>query len=230
MLFERCRAKRYPVRVEGKNSAVYKGNKTFYIYLETSWEKESWCKALRLATRDGKERMNWYTKLNKEFHNYLTSLNAGYPSLKKPSIGLSGEPTDKISRNDGSSSKVRVFLKKLAKKASKSSSQTKGIGASAPVREEKKMGAKSRSAQDLTSANGSVKSTTSSFDEDTSGNQGHVSVIADTDFDEKCGIDEGTLCCNLLLSRLFFDAKRNTEIKNSIQERIQVLCFNLQHL
>ncbi|OVA10764.1 protein of unknown function DUF2404 [Macleaya cordata] len=233
-------AKRYPVKVEGKNSAVYSGSRTLYMYLETSWEKESWCKALRLASCDDKERVNWYAKLNKEFQNYLSSLNAGYPSLKKPSIGLSGEPTDRSSRFDGSSSKVRIFLKKLAKKASSSRSGTesKGISTSASVREERKMGEKSRSVQDLFSATGSVKTpltektTNSSLDEDTvhshSGNQGHASVISDVDFDDKFGIDEGSLCCNLLISRLFFDAKRNTDIRSSIQERIQRTLCNMR--
>jgi len=45
-----CRAKRYPIRLESKNSVLYNGSKTCYIYSETSWEKESWCKALRLAS------------------------------------------------------------------------------------------------------------------------------------------------------------------------------------
>ncbi|KAI3941724.1 hypothetical protein MKX01_018314 [Papaver californicum] len=231
-------AKRYPVKVEGKTSAVYNGSKTFYIYFETSWEKESWCKALRLASCDGKERVNWYAKLNKEFYNYLTSLNAGYPSLKKHPFGLSAEPMDRTTRNDGSTSKVRGFLKKLAKKASKSGTDSKGNSLSASIREERKMGEKSRSAQDLVGLTGSVryplteKTTSSSLDEDPvlsrSVSQSHASVTSDVDFDDKFGVDEGTLCCNLLLSRLFFDAKRNAAIKSSIQERIQRTLLNLR--
>ncbi|RZC75188.1 hypothetical protein C5167_050667 [Papaver somniferum] len=232
------KAKRYPVKVEGKTSAVYNGSKTFYIYFETSWEKESWCKALRLATCDGKERVNWYAKLNKEFYNYLTSLNAGYPSLKKHPFGFSAEPMDRTTKNDGSTSKVRGFLKKLAKKASKSGTDSKGNSVSASIREERKMGEKSRSAQDLVGLTGSVryplteKTTSSSLDEDPvlsrSVSQSQASVTSDADFDDKFGVDEGTLCCNLLLSRLFFDAKRNDAIKSSIQERIQRTLLNLR--
>ncbi|KAI3948628.1 hypothetical protein MKW98_027694 [Papaver atlanticum] len=231
-------AKRYPVKVEGKTSAVYNGSKTFYIYFETSWEKESWCKALRLATCDGKERVNWYAKLNKEFYNYLISLNAGYPSLKKHPFGFSAEPMDRTTKNDGSTSKVRGFLKKLAKKASKSGTDSKGNSVSASTREERKMGEKSRSAQDLVGLTGSVryplteKTTSSSLDEDPvlsrSVSQSQASVTSDADFDDKFGVDEGTLCCNLLLSRLFFDAKRNDAIKSSIQERIQRTLLNLR--
>lgn len=43
------RAKRYPIKLESK-SAIYNGSNCFYIYLETSWEKESWCRALRIAS------------------------------------------------------------------------------------------------------------------------------------------------------------------------------------
>ncbi|MCL7034325.1 hypothetical protein MKW94_009687 [Papaver nudicaule] len=231
-------AKRYPVKVEGKTSAVYNESKTVFIYFETSWEKESWCKALRLATCDGKERVSWYAKLNKEFYNYLASLNAGYPSLKKQPFGLSAEPIDRTTKNDGSSSKVRSLFKKIARKASKSVTDSKGNSGSASIREERKVGEKSRSAQDLTALTGSVrypsteKITSSSWDEDSvlsrSVSQSHASVTSDADFDDKFGVDEGTLCCNLLLSRLFFDAKRNAAIKSSIQERIQRTLLNLR--
>ena len=49
---------------------------------------------------------------------YLTSLNAGYPSFMKPSVGFYGvEPVDRSQRIDGSS-KVRMLWKKFTKKAS----------------------------------------------------------------------------------------------------------------
>ncbi|KAL0318723.1 UNVERIFIED_CONTAM: hypothetical protein Sangu_2028500 [Sesamum angustifolium] len=53
-------AKRYPIKVESKDSAIYKGCKIMYLYLETSWEKESWCKALRLASCDDEEKMRGF--------------------------------------------------------------------------------------------------------------------------------------------------------------------------
>ena len=50
----------------------------------------------------------------------------------------------------------------------------------------------------------------------------HVPEVHDTEVEEKANIDEGTLCWNLLMSRLFFDAKSNLAIKNSLKDRIQV--------
>ncbi|KAI3907867.1 hypothetical protein MKW92_049405 [Papaver armeniacum] len=156
-------AKRYPVKVEGKTSAVYNGSKTF-IYI------------LKLPGRRNHGKVNWYAKLNKEFYSYLTSLNAGYPSLKKHPFGFSAEPMDRTTKNDGSTSKSSWLSKKTCKKGFKEYPLTE-------------------------------KTTSSSLDEDP--------VLSYADFDDKFGFDEGTLCCNLLLSRLFFDAKRNDAIKNN---------------
>ena len=55
----------------------------------------------------------------------------------------------------------------------------------------------------------------------------HISVNYDNDPDEKFGIDEGSLCWNLLISRLFFDAKGNAQVKRSMQARIQVYGFSI---
>ncbi|KAL0417373.1 UNVERIFIED_CONTAM: hypothetical protein Slati_3569200, partial [Sesamum latifolium] len=150
-------AKRYPIKVESKDSAIYKGCKIIYIYLETSWEKESWCKALRLASCDDEEKIAWFSKLSMEFHHYLASLNAGYPSFMKPSAGFNAELVDKSVKIDNSSSKVRQFLKKLTKKASKSAQDYKASGASVSRHEERKLSLKSRSFQDLTLDNSLTK-------------------------------------------------------------------------
>nr|DAD35892.1 TPA_asm: hypothetical protein HUJ06_006532 [Nelumbo nucifera] len=229
------RAKRYPIKVESRDSVIYNGSKTFYVYLETSWEKEAWCKALRLAATSDKERVYWYAKLNAEFHDYLASLVAGYPSLIKPSIGFFGEPTDRANGLDSSSSKVRLFLKKLAKKASRSAIENKSSWTSLSVREERRIGEKSHSVQDLSLVSGlnapSIdKSVNTSLEEDItlplpsafthSGSQNQTS-ISEADSDKKFGVDEGTLCWNLLMFRLFFDAKRNADLKSFIQARIQ---------
>ncbi|KAL2553377.1 putative integral membrane protein conserved region [Forsythia ovata] len=207
-------AKRYPIKVESKGSVIYKGSKIIYIYLETSWEKESWCKALRLASCD-EEKLKWFTKLNLEFHNYLTSLNAGYPSFMKPSGVLSAEPLDKPIKFDGSS-KVRQFLKKLTKKGSKSGVEYIASGTSTSGREERKLSEKSRSIQDSVLAPGLVKMVPTG-----KRSRGYISGISDVESDHKSSSDEGTLCLNLLISRLFFDAKRNLQIRNSIRNRIQ---------
>ncbi|GMI86442.1 hypothetical protein like AT1G17820 [Hibiscus trionum] len=51
-------AKRFQIKVERKTSPIYNGSKIIYLYLETSWEKESWCQALRLASCEDKEKLS----------------------------------------------------------------------------------------------------------------------------------------------------------------------------
>lgn len=230
-------AKRYPIKVENKKAAIYNGSKTFCIYAETSWEKESWCKALHFASCTDKDKVNWI-KLSEEFHLYLSALNEEYPSFMKPSSGF-GEPIDRGIKIDGSSSKVRHFLKRLAKKASKSGADHKPSAASSLSRDERKVGEKLQATQDRTSATGLLKSssvkTVKSFSEEDlpwslkhSSSHGQLSILSDADGDEKLGNDDGTLCWNLFFSRLFFDARRNTAINDSIQARIQRTLSNMR--
>lgn len=237
-------AKRYPIKVESKTSVLYSGSKIFYIYLETSWEKESWCKALRLASLEDKEKIKWFSNLSMEFRNYLASLNAGYPSFMKPIVGFYAEPVERENRFDGSSSKVRLFWKKLAKKASKAGENKSSWTTLSLGRDERKISEKSRSFQDLVSAAGMIKTAptekilNSSVEENIvlpssstftrSGSQSYISVNSEADADDKFGIDEGTLCWNLLISRLFFDAKNNAEMRSSMQARIQRTLSNMR--
>lgn len=226
--------------MENKDAAIDKKSKTFYIYLETSWEKESWCKALRLASCDDKNKFEWFANLHKEFRRYLTSLNAGHPSFMKRSVGsYASEPVDRTNRNDGPS-KVRLLWRKLAKKSSKVGVENKLTWPSSSVRDERKINEKFRSGEDLVQPISLVKtvlpadSTTSPLEDNLaapssstlthSSSQSHVSVTSDADSDDRLAIDEGTLCWNLLISRLFFDAKTNSEMKRSIQARVQVCC------
>ncbi|CAH2037092.1 unnamed protein product [Thlaspi arvense] len=220
-------AKRFPIKVGSKiSSPLYKGGQVFYIYLETSWEKESWCKALRLAACENQERFIWYsTKLQEEFRSYVTSLNVAYPSFMKPSLGFSFETLDKGNRTDGSSSKVRLFLKKFSRKRSN--------------REDRKTSA--RSYQDSQHGSSSGKSISGKkmgdhitdetdvpiFSRSVS-HSSHMSGVSDGDCEDKFDMDEGTLAWNILISRLFFDLKRNTGVKNSVQARIQRLLSNMR--
>ncbi|XP_010459394.1 PREDICTED: testis-expressed sequence 2 protein-like [Camelina sativa] len=214
-------AKRYPIKVESKISPdLYKGNQVFYIYLETSWEKESWCKALRLAACENQERFIWYsTKLKQDFRNYVTSLNVAYPSFMKPSLGFSFESLDRGNRTDGSSSKVRLFFRKFSRKRShredrktysqRGSSSGKSLSG-------KRMGDYITDETDVPIFSRSVS------------HSSHVSGVSDGDSEDKVDMDEGTLAWNLLISRLFFDLKRKTGVKNSVQARIQRVLSNMR--
>ncbi|KAF3625703.1 hypothetical protein FXO38_21951 [Capsicum annuum] len=55
-----------------------------------------------------------------------------------------------------------------------------------------------------------------------SGSLSQTSITFDADSDDKIFGDEGTLCWNLLISHLFFDAKKNAKMKTSWKARIQV--------
>ncbi|VFQ87416.1 unnamed protein product [Cuscuta campestris] len=215
-------SKRYPIQIESKStSTIYKGSRTFYIFLETSWEKESWCKALRLASCEDKEKLKWFVKLNLEFQNYLTSLNAVYPSFMKPLGHVNSELIDKSMKFDGSSSKVVLFLKKLAKKTSKAGMESKAYWVSGS----------SQGASTLTSAdclNEEVVVPSSLSMSTGSSTQSHLPVISESDSDDKVCHDEGTLCWNLLLSRLFFDVKENEGMRYSMQARIQRALSNMR--
>lgn len=235
-------AKRFPIKVESKTSPIYNASKTVFIFLETSWEKESWCKALRLASSDDQEKLNWFIKLNEEFLRYLTSLNTEYPSFMKPSVGFYVEPIDRASRFDGSESKVRLFWKKLAKKASKSGVENKV--SSLLGREERKINDKYHPSHDpafsgsvgkndptlkapITSEEENILLPSSSTSSRAS-SLSQLQVISDTDADEKLNVDEGTLCWNLIISRLFFDAKSNDRMKSLMQARIQRTLSNMR--
>ncbi|CAN7041698.1 unnamed protein product [Brassica oleracea var. botrytis] len=216
-------AKRFPIKVESKSSSdVYKGNKVFYIYLETSWEKESWCKALRLASCENPERFIWYsTKLQQDFRSYVTSLNAAYPSFMKPSLGFSFETIDRGNRTDGSSSKVRLFLRRFSRKRSNREERRTSVrsyqdsqnGSSVPG---KRVGDDVRDEADAPVFSRSVSHTS------------HFSGVSDGDSEEKFEMDEGTLAWNLLISRLFFDLIRKTGVKDSMQARIQRMLSNMR--
>lgn len=223
-------AKRYPIRVESKGSKLYKGSKMLYIYLDTSSEKEEWCKALRLACCSDKEKLEWLAKLNLEFHKYVVSLNAEYPYFMKPSMGFSNDPKDKSVKFDESNSKVRQFLKKLAKKASKNGIENKTSWTSVTAQDEKKVNLKTHPFQDFRSV--SMGALGQPFLDATVPKSS--SAVADLGNENRSSInsdvtpDEGTLACNILLSRLFFDAKSNVQLKNFIQERIQRTLANLR--
>ncbi|KAJ0681544.1 putative synaptotagmin-like mitochondrial-lipid-binding domain-containing protein [Helianthus annuus] len=166
-------AKKYPVKVENKSSDIYHGSKLFYLYFETSCEKESWC------------------------------IN--------PEIG------DRSVKVDGSSSKVRHFLKKLTKKTSKTAKEDK-------KNSENSVGGSSKLSQTEKKSNEGVEEKVIQAmipKSVPSGSRNLGSQNSDTDSNDKMCRDDGTLCCNLLISRLFFDAKSSVDLRNLMQAHIQ---------
>lgn len=198
-----------------------------YIYLETSWDKESWCRALRLASSKDNQNVNWHKLVTDEFHGYLSLLMSAYPFLKSH-IG-SKEAAEKVDvRMMDGSSKVRLFLKKLAKKASKNSSDHKMGGALPMLGREEKSGGESvagshKSATSDKSSNKSPDTETMQSSFNGFGARNQFTAGLDSDFDSKSGHDEGILSLNLLVARLFFDARKNNTITGYFQDRIQVV-------
>lgn len=230
-------AKRYPIRLESKGSEICKGSKVCYLYAETSWDKESWSKALRLASSTDEQKLTSHAKLSEEFRSYISSLNAGYPCFLKHSA-LSAEDhevRDKVVKSSGST-RVRLLLKKLSRKTSTKAPQatrTSSISAQA----ERKTFSKTRSYQGTSLVDSPEESSSSSSpsqdvmqpstpSSDLSYSNG-FSGSPDAITDEKCA-DEGTLCWNLLISRLFFDAKMSDEISKAIKARIQRSLSNMR--
>uniref|UniRef100_A0A8R7UVV3 PH domain-containing protein n=1 Tax=Triticum urartu TaxID=4572 RepID=A0A8R7UVV3_TRIUA len=227
------RTKRYPIKVESQESEIYNGSKVCFLYAETSWEKESWCKALRLAATADKEKLNWHAKLSKEFGNYISSLNSEYPCFLKPTAmsAEDHEVMDSETKTDGSS-KVRLFLKKLAKKASTKVPVEGKTSAASSTQGERKMLDKLRSYQaapfiesflgpqeDKFSSSSSQDTAKPSVPTAPSSHTGQLPAFPDVNADDKV-VDEGTLCWNLLSSRLFFDAQMSDEINKAIKARI----------
>ncbi|XP_028783191.1 testis-expressed protein 2 [Neltuma alba] len=226
-------AKKFPIKVESKTSAIYNGRKTFYVYLETSWDKEAWCKALRLASCDQKEKVEWFAQLHEEFRSYVASLNAEYNTFLKPTVGSGVEVVNRAIKPDGASSKVQKFLQKIAKKSSRVGLDNKSSWSSLSGRDERRNAEKLHACQDADISlrdapmartlkhpmedNAPLSSATLSH----SGSQSHASISSDVDSDEKFSIDEGTLGWNLLISRLFFDARSNAKLREFGQAKIQ---------
>ncbi|KAM3265183.1 putative protein isoform X2 [Capsicum annuum] len=188
--------------------------------------------------------------LSIEFQNYLMSLNTGYPSFMKPYTSVSVDLGDKPSKFNGSLSKVQQFLKNLGKKAFKNVPENKESSISMSDHEGRKISERAHSLQDLAFAGGGgklastrkplefytkdvvVPSSTSSSS--VSGIQSQTSITSDADSDDRTFGDEGTLCWKLLISHLFFDAKRNDQMKTSWQAKIQTsrveMPFHLHHI
>jgi hypothetical protein len=246
------RAKRYPIKLESKEYDMYNGSKVCYLYTDTSWDKESWCKALRIAATADKEKLNWHAMLSEEFLNYISLLNSEYPCFLKPPV-LSAEDQEEVMdravKTDGSS-KVSHFLKKLAKKASTKAPLESKSSVASSGQGEKKILDKLCSYQGAPFIEALIgpqedKSGSSSLQDTVKApappavlsNTGQLPALPDVNADDQVA-DEGTLCWNLLSSRLFFDAKMSDEINEAIKARIQVrytspsqsIVFTCQHL
>ncbi|XP_059064529.1 uncharacterized protein LOC131064376 [Cryptomeria japonica] len=244
-------AKRYPIKMENKNRVLVNRSKVCFFYLETAWEKEAWCKVLRLASRTdlrGSDPggVDWYWNLKKEFESYFQRVNQGYSSfLKSNSVPTIQRDTN--IKGAIASSKARHFWKKFARKAPRIGYEVTTNSIPTSSQEEKKASAKesrnldSSSLTDFSSKAGPAeKNTDNRFHTDSSsrlgssGSQRQSVSVSDMDSEKSTFpgsnaghdssiADQETLCCNLLFSRLFFDAERSPDVVARIQALIQRL-------
>ncbi|KAH9290027.1 hypothetical protein KI387_034144, partial [Taxus chinensis] len=231
-------AKRYPIKMESKNRVLLYGSRVCFIYLETAWEKEDWCKALRLASKahlGGSDLggADWYCNLKKEFEQYFLLVNESYPSFLNLSSALSNQRDSNI-KGVVVSSRVRQFWKKLARKAPKIGYEAKANNIFTSIQEEKKNSVKGPANLDsslLTDISSKAASAEKDSDNHLHSESSSIFGVSDMEdsvktsvADHESGIvDQGTLCWNLAFSRLFFDIKRSPEVVSQIQALIQRL-------
>ncbi|CAM0950262.1 unnamed protein product [Alopecurus aequalis] len=226
-------AKRYPIKLESKGSEICMGRKVCYLFAETCSEKESWCKALRLASSTDQEKLNLHARLNEEFKTYISSLNVGYPCFLKSSARSADdhEVMDKAVKSDATS-KARLFLKKLSRKASrKAPLETRTSSTSAQA--ERKTFGKNTSLFDPPEEGSSSSSSSQDIKQPSTPSSdfsysNRFSDSSDAKLNDEKYSDDGTLCWNLLISRLFFDAKLNDEISKAVRARIQRALSNMR--
>ncbi|KAJ3672256.1 hypothetical protein LUZ60_006977 [Juncus effusus] len=187
-------AKRYPIKIESKEPSlnIYNNTPTIFLYCETSWEKESWCKSLRIASTTDDKKLQSRRKLIQNYENYLAALNAKYPSFTKPYFALNAELADRIGRTE--SGKVKTFLKKIVRKASNKPA----------ILESRSSGFSQHEKRVLENAEIS---------------RGSLQDLQLETLDER--VDEGVMCLNLFFSRLFFDVKMSDKINTAMHARIQ---------
>ncbi|XP_020273807.1 testis-expressed protein 2 [Asparagus officinalis] len=147
---------------------------------------------------------------------------------------MSDEAPDTTNRIDVTSSKVRGFLKKFAKKASKNGVESKPASVSSSTRGERRIGQKIGSMHEVSSIDESVKGSSDNASNyslqdlvqpgSPTTSKSILQIFPDSVCSEKILNDsEGTLCWNLLFSRLFFDAKRSIGLNDAVKARIQTL-------
>eukprot|EP00250_Pteridium_aquilinum_P021845 c25245_g2_i1 orf=532-2847(+) len=237
-------AKKYPIQLESFDQQLPAKSSVCLLYLETSWEKETWCQVLRAAAKWTTD--NWYVARKKEFHDYCSQLDEAYPAFAKGNGSKSKRSEDekggKIDKDTvaGLSRRQRIWKKITKKGLSKGDEpvhkETGGIGDSSlaskvtlsshdtVVRQlplEPHMSMESLSGNEIAGSSSfhsisekdSVDDNHSLSDSSKSLNYTASPDLVTTIF------DQGTMCWNMICSRLFFDGYHSP--------RFQDACFKL---
>ncbi|CAD5197011.1 unnamed protein product [Musa acuminata subsp. malaccensis] len=219
-------ANRYPIKLESMNADIYQGSRTCYVYLDTSWEKESWCKALRFASCPDKQKLKTYAKLREDFQRYVASVPE-HLSPQKP-LKPHCDPSIKTTKFQ-KTTRIRHLLNRFSKGVSKNN------GIITPSLGKKKVDDRviARNGvilmNEFLNASSPEKSSSCSSDLVRSGSLPPLySGLHNAASDDKINRDDTAFFWNLVLSRLFFDVKRSAVVNNCIKTQFQRTLSNMR--
>lgn len=215
--------KKFPIKVHHPNRLLYRGRKTFLFYAQSGYAKEAWCEAFRAMAGTSKPLSKWIFEMKKEYREYTHAAEENMPYLTR--FYASGdeaiEPNQKESEAAGPS-KRRMVWRKLARKASmgRDHKETRFAHAVDEVHRRKHP----RNDHDLIAATPVVDP---NFDRSTSFTNGE----ADSDqarVEPKEGIEQGVLCLNMIVARLYYDFNRSERRLASVERWFQGLLMKIR--
>ncbi|KAI5072707.1 hypothetical protein GOP47_0013109 [Adiantum capillus-veneris] len=242
-------AKKYPIQLESFNQHLLVKSSVCLLYFETSWEKETWCQVLRAAAGWSTEKGNWYVDQKREFHDYCSRVDKAYPTFAKfagvKSKHLEDDKAGKLDKNMAAalSRRQRIWRRITKKSLSKESAfvYKEGSGAgdlssslvvskAGPERQDESIKQPSLASYSLDSSFGYESAGSSSFQSNSEKNfveDGHslsdswrsdYQIVPDLAMTVS---DQGTMCWNLICSRLFFDGYHSLRFQEACHKLIQ---------
>lgn len=120
-LFVMCRGKKFPIKLHHRDRVLYRGCKTFLFYAQSGYAKEAWCEAFRamagrvkaVKTFETKRKYREYTHAAEENMPYLTNF---YAVDEEEEARLMEVKQNK--EQAAGTSRTRTMWRKLARKAS----------------------------------------------------------------------------------------------------------------
>lgn len=244
-------AKKYPIQLESGNEPLFMGSPVCLLYLETSWQKETWCQVLRAASRWSTNKEDWYIARKREFHEYCLRLDDAYPDFSKLTPSKSKNLEDEIGKTlskpevVGSLSRGQRLWKKIIKKGSWKGNtpiykDISGPGDSKMNLMESNSACSGRD-EDLifqpclqphlpmegssghrTGDGSSIQSNSGKVHaEDNHSLSDSLKSLDQVVLHESPVLDKGAMCWNILCSRLFFDGYHSSRFQAACQKLLQ---------
>ncbi|CAK9267768.1 unnamed protein product [Sphagnum jensenii] len=242
-------ARKMPLKVHHDERAVYHGCNDCLLYLDTGWEKETWCEVLRATAKLGSSSNDWFLQTKREYQDYTQRVETHLPYVNKfhataaAATAGGGEVTkfgsemnteEKLVENKSEEglSRKKLIWKKLTRRSSKGkeTKDTKSLDAleeladftrriSAVSSSQGQDDGSSSRKKDLSSSIDLKNNISSSRDEDVN-NAVHASSV-ESKMNLSKEIDQGLLCLNMIIGRIYFDFYHSPSRVASIQRLIQ---------